>query len=142
VTKHITAAVVLLLASGAFVAAQTKPAQAEIDQWNKDANAQMLETSPCTKVIWLLENERNTSPAELPKQPIRYALGWWGRGFIEGAVYMIPGDKAQEAASRFGVSVEVVASHIAAYCYDHHTATPLDAIQALLLTVLKTVEDK
>jgi hypothetical protein len=126
--------VVLVLAFASFVGAQTKPTQAEINQWKKESN--ILESSVCKKIIWLLDDER-TASAELPKQPIRHALGWWGRGFIEGAVYMIDDDKAQKKAGEFGLSVDVVAAHVAAYCYEHQTETPLDAVHQLLLKVLK-----
>lgn len=113
--------------------AQTiKPTPAELAEWDKDADAKVLETSPCRKVLWLLESDTSA------KNPIHNALGWWGRGFIEGAVYMIPGGKAEKAAADFGLSVDVVASHIQTYCYSHQTEHPAEAIQELLLKVLKT----
>ena len=134
--KQILVASVFVLGLASAVGAQTKPTQAEIDQWKKETGTQILEGSVCKKITWLLESERNVS-GDLTKQPIRYALGWWGRGFIEGAVYMIPGDQAQKKAAEFGLSVEVVAAHIAAYCYDHEKERPFDALQDLLLKVLK-----
>jgi hypothetical protein len=126
--------IVLLLASPSVVGAQTKPTQAEINEWKKEAG--MLESSGCKKITWLLESEQAVSTGSPRQQPIHYALGWWGRGFIEGAVYIIS-DKAQKRASEFGLSVDVVAAHIATYCYDHQTETPFDAVQQLLLKVLK-----
>ena len=132
--KKMMTAFLLLLAFTSFAGGQTKPTQVEINQWKKEESG-ILESSMCKKITWLLDSERGAS-TELTKQPIRYALGWWGRGFIEGAVYMI-GDKAQKKAGEFGLSVDVVAAHIASYCYDHQTETPFDAVQQLLLTVLK-----
>jgi hypothetical protein len=127
------AAFPLLLTFAPFVGAQTKPTQAQINQWKKEPG--ILESSVCKKITWLLDTERIPS-TELTKQPIRYALGWWGRGFIEGAVYM-SGDKAQKKAEEFGLSVDVVAAHIATYCNDHQANTPFDAVQDLLRKVLK-----
>jgi len=121
----------LMLAFASFAAGQTKPTQAEIDQWKKEP--QVLESSVCKKVTWLLENERDASPEV---QTVRHALGWWGRGFIEGAVFIM-GDKAQKRASEFGLSIEVVAAHISAYCYQHPLETASDATQQLLVRVLK-----
>ena len=95
-------AVLLFLLVSSPVLAQTKPTQAERDKWTRDVNARILESAPCKEVTWLLEQEKQPS---ITFPPIRYSLGWWDRGFIEGAVYMIPGDKAQEAAGDFGLSV-------------------------------------
>jgi hypothetical protein len=133
-TNQLTIAFAIAVASGSAIAAQTKPTQAEIDAWKKDP-APILESSPCKKITWLLESE-GAATTELPRRSIRYALGWWGRGFVEGAVYIL-GDKAATSANDFGLSVEVVSAHIATYCYDHQTETPADAIQHLLLKVLK-----
>jgi hypothetical protein len=83
-----------------------------------------------------LDGERKLSQ-DVTHQPIRYALGWWGRGFVEGAVYMIGGDKPQKKADEFGLSVDVAAQHIATYCYYHQNEMPLDTVQDLLLKVLK-----
>lgn len=55
----------LLLAFASFVSAQTKPTQAEIDQWKKEPN--ILESSACKKITWLLEAERTASAEVLPK---------------------------------------------------------------------------
>jgi hypothetical protein len=115
-----------------FIGAQSKPTQAEITQWKKEPS--VLESSVCKKITWLLENERGAS-TELTKQPVRYALGWWGRGFIEGAV--MSDENAQKKASDFGLSVDVVAAHISTYCYSHQADRPIDAVQDLLLKVLK-----
>ena len=125
-----------MLAAASEITAQTKPTQAELDQWAKDPDSQVLETSTCKKVTWLLEAEKDRPNTQ---RPIRYALAWWGRGFIEGAVYMI-GEKAQKAASRFGLSADVVAAHISTYCYAHQTEAPFEAVQDLLLKVLKTAD--
>jgi hypothetical protein len=130
--KRMMAAFPVLLTFAPFVGAQTKPTQAEITQWKKVPG--ILESSVCKKITWLLDSERVAS-TELTKQPIRYALGWWGRGFIEGAV--MSDEKAQKKASDFGLRVDVVAAHIATYCYDHQADTPIDAVQDLLLKVLK-----
>jgi hypothetical protein len=138
--NQIAAAVVFVVAFASWSGAQiTNPTQAEKDAWAKDPNTKILESSPCKQITWLLEGERKES-SELPKQPIRYALGWWGRGFVEGGVYMVPGDKAVKAAADFGLSVEVVAAHISTYCYSHETETPFDAIQNLLLKVMNTAK--
>lgn len=126
-------AVLLMCCLTVSVAAtQTKPTPQEFAQWEKDTNNGILETTVCKKITWLLESERGTA-----KDPIHSALGWWGRGFISGAVYMIGGEKADKKAGDFGLSVDVVAAHIATYCYAHDTGTPFDAIQDLLLKVLK-----
>jgi hypothetical protein len=124
----------LLLAFASFVGAQTKPTQAEIDQWKKEPN--ILESSACKKITWLLEAERTASAEVLPKQGIRNVMGWWGRGYIEGAVFVM-GDDALKKADKFGLSVDVVAAHIAAYCYEHPTGTAFDAVQHLLVKALK-----
>jgi hypothetical protein len=131
--KEITGTAVLLLGFASFGGAQTRPTQAEIDRWKKEPN--ILESSECKKITWLLENER-TASSERPKQLLRNILGWWGRGFIEGAVLGM-GGKAQGAANDFGLSVDVVAGHIATYCYQNPTKTPFDAVQQLLLKVVK-----
>jgi hypothetical protein len=73
------AAVVLVLGFASFASAQTRPTQVEIDQWKKEPG--ILRNVRVQEIAWLLESER-TASAELPKQPIRYALGWWGRGFF------------------------------------------------------------
>jgi hypothetical protein len=123
--------ILTLLAFASFVNAQSKPTQAEIDQWKKEPK--VLESSTCKKITWLLEDER-TASAEL--QPMRNLLGWWGRGFIEGAVFVM-GDKALKKADQFGLSVDVVAAHLSAYCSEHPTETASDAVQKLLVKVLK-----
>lgn len=103
--------ITLLLAFASFVSAQAKPTQAQIDQWKNDGKS--LESSACKKITWMLQNEK-TASADLPKQPIRNVLGWWGRGFIEGAAFMI-GDDAIKKVDEFGLSVDVVGAHIASY---------------------------
>lgn len=115
-----------MLAFASAAAGQTRPTQMELDQWKKEP--QILESSACKKLTWLLEND--------PDQKVRQGLGWWGRGFIEGAVFVM-GNKAQKSASEFGLSVDVIAAHITAYCYQHPTETAFEAAQQLLLKVLK-----
>jgi hypothetical protein len=137
VTNQMRLGAVFALGFASIVGAQAKPTQTEIDRWKKDPNAQILESTPCKKIAWLLDGEGNLKPAELSKQPIRYALGWWGRGFIEGAVDLSGDEKAQKAANDFGLSVEVVAAHIATYCDGHQRDTPLDAVHDLLRKVLR-----
>jgi hypothetical protein len=134
--KRIAALALFALMFAQSVSAQSTVTQADIEQWKKDAKTQPLESTSCRAITWLLDGERKTRPAERPKQPIGYALGWWGRGFIEGAVYMIGGEKAEKKADEFGLSVEVVTAHIATFCFDHPTKTPFDAAQGLLLKVL------
>jgi hypothetical protein len=135
-TKYLVTLSIVLLTTSA--GAQTKPTQAEQEGWAKNPRAGVLESSSCKQVTWLLEGEEKLPGDALTKQPVRHALGWWGRGFVEGAVYMVPGEKATQAATDFGLSVDVVAAHISAYCYGHQTETPYDAIQSLLLKILKT----
>ncbi len=127
---------IIVLCFAQAVTAQTEPTQAEKDAWAKDPKAQILESSPCKKVTWLTESEAKLPAAE---KGIHTALGWYGRGFIEGATYMI-GDKALKAAGDFGLSVDVVAAHITTYCYGNPNGTPADAVQDLLLKVLQTAK--
>jgi hypothetical protein len=135
-TKNVALAMVLVMTLGARANGQTQPTQAELDQWKKDPKANVLETSPCKKITWLIESENKTEPNE-NKRSIQYALGWWGRGFIEGAVYTIDNDKVLKKAQDFGLSVDVVSAHIKTYCYVHQTETPFEAVQDLLLKVVK-----
>ena len=135
-TKYLMALIILWATSAS---AQTKPTPAEQEAWANNPRAGVLESAPCKQVTWLLEGEEKLPGDSSTKQPVRHALGWWGRGFIEGATYMVPGEKATKAATEFGLSVDVVASHISTYCYGHQTETPYAAIQSLLLTILKTV---
>lgn len=114
-----------LLASQSYVSAQTKSTQAEIDQWKKETA--ILESSACKKITWLLETE---------PQGIRSVMGWWGRGYIEGAAFVM-GDDAVRKADKFGLSVDVVAAHVATYCYEHPAETAFDAVRRLLVKVLK-----
>ena len=107
------------------------PTQAEIDQWKKEPAAQILETSPCKKITWLLISERKGTTHE-----IHDSLGWWGRGWIEGAAYVL-GDVANKKANDFGLSVDVVAAHLQTYCAARPTETPYAGIQDLMLKVLK-----
>jgi hypothetical protein len=138
VVRTTCAVVTFVLLTAASASAQTKPTQAETDAWATDPMAQILESSPCRKITWLIESEKNRPE---PGRQIHIALGWWGRGFIEGAVYVF-GDKAQKAASDYGLSVDVVAAHVTTYCYSHQTETPLDGIQSLLLKVIKSGADQ
>lgn len=84
----------LLLVFASFVSAQTKPTQAKINQWKKEPN--ILESSACKKITWLLEAERTASAGVLPKQGIRSVMGRWGRGYIEGAVFVMGDDALKE----------------------------------------------
>ncbi len=113
---------------------QTTPTPSELAQW-KDPSSQILESSPCKKITWLLEAEKKSGD-----QGMHHALGWWGRGYVEGAVYMIDGeagDAARKRVQEFGLSVDVVTAHITTYCYAHPTDTPMEAVQALLLKAMK-----
>ena len=131
--KHLRWVVVLMLVWGSFATAQTRPTPAEQDAWARDPNATMLETTPCKKITWLIENGLKRPPTQ---RPFRSALGWWGRGFLEGAVYVM-GDKASKTAGASGLSAEVVATNIVTYCYGHPADTPVAAVQDLLLRILK-----
>jgi hypothetical protein len=140
--RETIAAVVFLLASGPVVGAQTPPTKAEIEQWQKNPATKSIEATPCKEISWLLENEAKLRMAD--DQRIRDALGWWGRGFVQGATYMIDvgiakgkGNEAMKKADAFGLSAEVVGAHIATYCHGHEAETPGDAIQDLLAKVLK-----
>jgi len=124
---------VLMAFASFFISAQTKPTQAEIDQWKNEGKS--LESSACKKIAWLLQNEQ-TASVDLPKQPIRNGLGWCGRGFIEGAAFVI-GDDALKKVDEFGLCVDVVAAHIASSCYNHPTKTASEAVPNLLVKVLK-----
>src|ERR1017187_1939691 len=90
--------IVLCLAAPSTVGAQTKPTQAERKEWSE--GSPVLETSSCKKITWLLESERGVSTTPPGQQPMRHMLGWWGRGFIEGAVSIL-GEKAQTKATEF-----------------------------------------
>lgn len=119
---------VLVLVQMSASGGQPSPSAAERKAWSQ----QTLETSSCKRISGLLDGE-----SHLGVQPIHDALGWWGRGFIEGATYFA-GAKAQKAAADFGLSADVVAAHVATYCVDHPSQTPEHAIQDLLTKVLKT----
>ena len=47
------------------------------------------------------------------------------------------GDDVLKKADKFGLSVDVVAAHIATHCYEHPTETAFDAVQHLLVKVPK-----
>ena len=123
----------ILLAFVSPAAAQTKPTQAEIEQWKKDTRP--LLSSPCKKVIWVLEREQKAFSTR--QRANRLGLGWWGRGFIEGVLYINGTNEMRKKAEDFGVSAELVAAYISTYCSDHPTETPFDAVQHLLIEVLK-----
>jgi hypothetical protein len=125
------ALVVALSSSTVFTQAPTLPTQAEIDQWKKDPAAQILETSPCKKITWVLQSEHEGNT-----RVNHDLLGWWGRGWIEGAAYILGGN-ATDKANEFGLSVNVVAAYVQTYCAAHPTDTPYAAIQDLMLKVLK-----
>ena len=129
--KKILALAAFVVWSSTGFAQGTPPTQAEIEQWKRDPASNILETSPCKQITWLLDSERNGTTHD-----IQHSLGWWGRGFIEGAVYM-KGDNAQKKARDFGLSVDVVAAHLQTYCVAHPTETPFDGVQDLVLKVLK-----
>lgn len=129
-------AVIAFVLAASSAGAQTQPTQSQKDKWVKEAASALLEDMPCREVTWLLDGETQRPRSE---QRFHDGLGWWGRGFVEGAVY-IAGEKAQKAALNFGLSVDVVGSHIAAYCRVHEAGTPFDAIENLLLKVLKTAD--
>src|SRR5437016_746096 len=90
----------------ALAAAQTKPTPAEINEWQ---NNKVLESSPCKQITWLLESESKGEP-NMTKQPIHYALGWWARGFVEGAIYILGNKEAEKKVDEFGLSVDVAAA--------------------------------
>lgn len=129
--KHMIGGAIIATACVSVSIAQTKPTPAEQEQWAQ--GPQILESSPCKKITWLLEAEAKQPSAN---KSIRLALGWWGRGFIEGEVYIM-GEKAQKSVADFGLSVDVVAAHISSYCYDHPSETPVEAVAALTLKALK-----
>jgi hypothetical protein len=82
-------------------------------------------------------NERDKERAQ---QKIHLALGWWGRGFIEGAAYTMDlpnNDKAMKKVTEFGLTVDVVTAHLDAYCRTNPDHTPFEGVQELLLTALK-----
>ncbi len=66
----------------------------------------------------------------------RFALGWWSRGFLEGALLSIDADAAKKS-DEFGLGVETAATRIVTYCDEHPTETPLEAVQYMLLDALK-----
>lgn len=113
---------------------QSKPTPAEIAEWKQ--SKEPMESSKCRKIAWLLESESLTGRSFV-NQPIRYGLGWWGRGFVEGALAFSDNEKAKQQAAEFGLSVEVVASHVSTYCVAHPDETPMEAMHTLLLKVVK-----
>ena|ERR1700687_3175109 len=131
-----TAALVGLLFHVSIASAQTTPTQEEIARWKK--NTQPLENARCKMVTWVLENEQKDDRGH---QGVHQTLGWWGRGFIEGAAYTIDlagnEGKAMKKVVDFGLSVDVVVAHLAAYCRSNPTRTPIDGVQDLLLKALK-----
>jgi hypothetical protein len=66
----------------------------------------------------------------------RPQAGITSRGFVEGAAFVID-DDALKKVDEFGLSVDVVAAHIASYCYNHPTETRLRLCRDLLVKVLK-----
>jgi len=114
--------------------AQTASAD-EISKWQK--NPQPLENTSCKLITSLLDKNRDNEAS----RDLHLSLGWWGRGFIEGAAYMIdpPGKepKASKKVSEFGLTVDVVAAHLEAYCRSNPNDTPVEAVQDLLLKALK-----
>jgi len=70
------------------------------------------------------------------KKSFRFALGWWSRGFLEGALLSLDADAAKKS-DEFGLGVETAATRIVTYCDEHPTETPLEAVQYMLLDALK-----
>src|SRR5262245_25172883 len=126
-TKQIIVTAGILFALASAAGAQTRPSiQAEVEQILKENRP--MESSPCRIVLEVAKG----------RQDIRQGLGWWGRGFIEGFIYGTDTNgELEKKASEFGISVHVVTAHIEAYCTDNPTKTPFDAVQDLLLKVLK-----
>jgi len=82
----------------------------------------------------LLEHEESTSA----KRDLRNILGWWGRGYVEGAISwqeVVDDEKMRKAANDFGLTVDTVAAHLTGYCYKHQEKTPVDAVQNLTLKI-------
>lgn len=125
---------VFLLVSTA--SAQSAATTDEAAKWQK--SPQPLENTSCKIVTWLLDNEQDKEHAA---QKIHLTLGWWGRGFVEGAAYAIdlPGNqnKAMKHVTAFGLTVDVVTAHLDAYCRANPSDTPLEGVQELLLKALK-----
>jgi hypothetical protein len=69
-TRILFAAVAFVLAASS-ASAQTQPTQAEKEQW-ANPDSYVLESSPCKKITWLLESERNRPRND---QVIHDALG-------------------------------------------------------------------
>jgi len=90
-----------------------------------------LELAPCQEITQLMENGDPVN-----KKSFRFALGWWSRGFLEGALLSIDADAAQKS-DEFGLGVETAATRIVAYCNEHPTETPMEAVQYMLLDALK-----
>jgi hypothetical protein len=114
-----------------FVMASNAQTKSEMDARKQDLGP--LEATSCKEVTRLLNSERG----ELVERPIRFGLGWWGRGFVTGAVYILGTKRAEEKARAFGLSVEVVAAHLATYCHDHPTETPMAGVLDLLENVVR-----
>jgi len=115
--------------------AQNTPMPDEVSKWQK--NPQPLETTSCKIITWLLDKEADQDTS---LRKIHLALGWWGRGFVEGAAYTIDlpdQTKAMKKVTEFGLTVDVVTAHLAAYCRSNPGDTPIDGVQQLLLKALK-----
>jgi len=118
---------------GASASAQTKPTPEDIQQWLNDPKEQVLESVPCKRLTWILASEAKLDESQ---RQIHFALGWWARGFAEGATFLA-NEKAQNNLKHFGLSVVVAAAHIATYCATHETETPFDAVQDLVLKAIR-----
>jgi hypothetical protein len=74
---------------------------------------------------------------------LRANLGWWGRGYILGALSafetanQLPEGRLLRQAEQFNLSAETAAAHIGAYCTAHPSDTPFEAIAALLFEILR-----
>ena len=139
-TRITTSVLILLTVALASATAQTKAAQtvtvASVAGARPSAGAQTkppdsLELAPCQEITQLMENGDPVN-----KKSFRFALGWWSRGFLEGALLSIDADAAQKS-DEFGLGVETAATRIVAYCNEHPTETPMEAVQYMLLDALK-----
>jgi hypothetical protein len=139
-TRITTSVLILLTVALASATAQTKAAQtvtvASVAGARPPAGAQTkppdsLELAPCQEITQLMENGDPVN-----KKSFRFALGWWSRGFLEGALLSIDADAATKS-DEFGLGVETAATRIVAYCNEHPTETPMEAVQYMLLDALK-----
>ncbi len=140
ITRITTSLLILLTVALASATAQTSAAKtvafASVAGAQAPAGAQTkppasLELAPCQEITQLMENGDPVN-----KKSFRFALGWWSRGFLEGALLSIDADAAKKS-DEFGLGVETAATRIVTYCDEHPTETPLEAVQYMLLDALK-----